>query len=74
MRRLGTEYNIHTRPNRCGYGLRITHIAGGAIIYCKSVGNYCTFNSESVLGNNKANNGTPTTGDYCVINLVIKFW
>lgn len=74
LRRLGTEYNIHIKPNRCGYGLRITHIAGGVIIYCKSVGNYCTFNSGVILGNNKKNDDTPTIGDNCVINPGVKIF
>lgn len=74
MRRLGTTYNIHIRPNCCGYGLRITHIAGGVIIYAHKVGNYCVFNSGVIIGNNKSRDDTPSIGNNCVINPGVKIF
>ena len=65
LSRLGFLYNIRIRPNSCGYGLRILHIAGGGgvLLNVESVGNYCGFNSGVLIGN-KSKGERVTIGDY----------
>lgn len=50
--RLGMKYNININPNVVGYGFRISHLVGGVIINCQSVGNHCTANAGVIVGNN----------------------
>lgn len=48
--RLGLRYGMHIEPNTVGYGLRIPHIAGGILINCEVMGNYCGVNSGVIIG------------------------
>lgn len=49
--RKAAKYNINIcRPNSVGYGFRATHINGGIIVNCESMGNYCVVNSGVVVG------------------------
>lgn len=51
LSRKSVKYNINIcRPNSVGYGLRVTHLNGGIIINCESMGNYCVVNSGVVVG------------------------
>jgi serine O-acetyltransferase len=63
---LGRKYGISVRLNTCGYGLRINHLSGGGgvIIEVKKAGNYCSFNSGVLIGNNRQDNDRPSLGDY----------
>lgn len=64
LSRLGMRYQLRVRPNSCGYGLKILHIFGGGhIINAERVGNYCSFNAGSVVGNYGPDN-MPTLGDH----------
>lgn len=53
LSRLGGKYNIRIKPNTCGYGLRIPHLAGGGgvLLNIEKAGNYCGFQSGVLLGN-----------------------
>ncbi len=62
--RLGLRYNIRIMPNVCGYGLRIPHIAGGGILLnAKQIGNSCSFDCGTLLGNKDSQDARPTIGD-----------
>lgn len=51
LSRRAAKYNINIcRPNSVGYGFRATHLNGGIIINCESMGNYCIVNSGVVVG------------------------
>lgn len=51
LSRSSAKYNINIcRPNSVGYGFRATHLNGGIIINCESMGNYCIVNSGVVVG------------------------
>ena len=65
-RRLGLRYNMSIQINCVGYGLRIMHLAGGggAIINCKSMGNYCGVNSGVIIGTNGGEEIKPLIGDH----------
>lgn len=61
--RLSMKYNLYITPNTCGYGLKIVHIfGGGQILNVSKVGNYCTFNTGVVLGNNNSS-ASPILGN-----------
>lgn len=49
--RLGAKYNVNILPNVVGYGFRCSHLVGGLIINCKSVGNGCSANAGVIVGN-----------------------
>ncbi len=49
--RLSLKYNVHIGINMVGYGFRIRHIGGGAIVNCFSMGKYCSVNCGVVVGN-----------------------
>lgn len=49
--RLGARYNVNILPNVVGYGFRCSHLVGGLIINCKSVGNNCSANAGVIVGN-----------------------
>ena len=65
-RRLGLRYNMAIQINCVGYGLRIMHIAGGggAIINCKSMGNYCGVNSGVIIGTDGGADIKPIIGNH----------
>ena len=51
LSRTSARCNVNIcRPNSVGYGFRATHVNGGIIINCESMGNYCTVNSGVVVG------------------------
>ena len=61
---MGTRYHIFIPINKCGYGLRIIHLtAGGVLLNVNSVGNYCGFNSGTVIGNVGIPTARPTLGN-----------
>ena len=63
--RMGLRYGIYIHPNSCGYGLRLVHLAGGGILLnVNKVGNYCSFNSGTIIGNAGGNKNRPIIGDY----------
>lgn len=66
LSRLGMKYNIRIMPNTCGYGLKITHLAGGGgmMLNAKKIGNYCSFNSGSFVGNKNGQNNRPVIGNH----------
>ena len=49
--RLGARYNVNILPNVVGYGFRCSHLVGGLIINCKSIGNHCSANAGVIVGN-----------------------
>ena len=63
---LGMKYKIQIGLNTCGYGLRIMHVSGGGgvLINATSVGNYCGFNSGTLIGNKDNPDDKPIIGDY----------
>lgn len=65
-RRLGLRYNMAIQINCVGYGLRVMHIAGGggAIINCKSMGNYCGVNSGVIIGTDGGEDKKPVIGNH----------
>lgn len=64
LSRSSAKYNINIcRPNTIGYGFRATHINGGIIINCESMGNYCVVNSEVVVGVKTGVEQAPVIGD-----------
>ncbi len=66
LHRLGLKYNIRIAPNICGYGLSITHIAGGggAFANAKRIGNYCKLQTGVLLGNtHHSEDKKPIIGD-----------
>ena len=62
---LGGKFHIQIPLNKCGYGLRIMHLAGGGgvLLNVNKIGNYCGINSGVVLGDN-GENAVPTLGDH----------
>lgn len=63
--RMGLRYSISIRPNICGYGLKIMHLSGGGIlINCNKIGNYCSVNSGTLIGNVGSTENRPVIGDY----------
>lgn len=61
--RLGMQYGIHIGVNMVGYGLKIAHFAGGVIINCNKMGNYCTISTGVVVGNKDNAEARPTIGN-----------
>lgn len=49
--RLGAKYCVNILPNVVGYGFRVSHLVGGVIINCKSVGVGCSANAGVIVGN-----------------------
>lgn len=64
--RMGLRYCITIHPNICGYGLKIMHLSGGGgiLINCNRIGNYCSVNSGTLIGNVGNNENRPFIGDY----------
>ena len=62
--KLGEKYGLVIPPNKVGYGFKISHIGGGIIINCKSIGNYCSANSGVVVGNNNGQDKIATIGNH----------
>lgn len=66
---LSAKYDIRITPNAVGYGLYLPHIVGGGIIVvCKSMGNYCVINTQTVIGIKDTMDEVPVFGDNCEIN------
>lgn len=62
--RLSFKFNIVIIPNTVGYGFRIPHIIGGGIIInCLKMGNYCSANTNVLVGNKDAGHMIATIGD-----------
>ena len=61
--RLSLRYNLHILPNTVGYGFYMAHMAGGGIVNCKSMGNYCSINGGVVIGNNNSPSAIPVIGN-----------
>lgn len=55
--RLGVKFNIILLPNVIGYGFKVSHLVGGVMINCKSMGNYCSANAGVVVGNKGGQQG-----------------
>lgn len=70
--RFGLRYGIHILPNTVGYGLRIPHLAGGIILNCKQMGNYCGVNGGVIIGSLK--NNMPVIGDNVKIAIGAKVY
>lgn len=70
--RLGLKYGINIGPNMVGYGLKIPHIAGGIIINCLHMGNFCSVNSGVVIGSHK--NKRPLIGNNCLFCIGAKIY
>lgn len=68
LNHLGVRLHLTIPENKCGYGIRIIHIAGGGgvLLNVKSVGNYCEFNSGVLLGTKNKKGDLPSVGDYTV--------
>ena len=64
--RLGIKLFISIHINECGYGLRIMHLSGGGgvLLNASKIGNYCSFNTGSLVGINGSNDMRPTIGNY----------
>lgn len=64
--RLGFRYHILIPLNVCGKGVRLLHISGGGgiLLNAKKIGDYCSFNSGVLIGNNRDNENKPVVGDY----------
>lgn len=60
--RLSQKYSIGIMVNTVGAGLHIPHIAGGVIINCKSMGEYCTVNGGVVIGRKNSQDEIATIG------------
>lgn len=64
MNRIGLKLSIQIPLNRCGYGLKITHLSGGGVLLnVNRVGNYCSFNSGVLIGNKDQLDARPTIGN-----------
>lgn len=62
--RLSLKFNVAIMPNTVGYGFRMPHIIGGGIIInCKKMGNYCSANTNVLVGNKDAGHMIATIGD-----------
>lgn len=70
--RLGAKYGLRIGLNQTGYGLRIVHLAGGAIVNCQSMGNYCGITGGVVIGNKDSQENRPVIGDHCGFTLGCK--
>ena len=68
--RLSQKYNINIQPNMVGKGIRLPHIIGGGIIInCLAMGDYCTVNTNVVVGKKNSDDERPIIGnnvDLCV--------
>lgn len=65
LSRKASKYNINVcRPNSVGYGFRATHINGGIIINCESMGNYCIVNSGVIVGVKTGVEKAPIIGNH----------
>ena len=71
---MGLRYGIHIGPNAVGYGFWIPHFAGGVIIGCKSMGNYCLANGGVVVGNKDSDDNIPTIGDFVSLQIGCKVY
>ena len=67
--RLSLKYNIRIGINMVGYGFYMAHLAGGCIINCASMGNYCSVNSGVVIGNKDISTSVPTIGDFVKLSV-----
>ena len=66
---LSRRYDIRITPNAVGFGLYLPHVVGGGIIIvCKSMGNYCVVNTQTVIGIKNSLEEVPEIGDNCEIN------
>lgn len=66
LHRLGFKYNLRIPVNVCGYGLSVTHLAGGGgcLVNAKKVGNYCKLQTGVLLGNShQSEDNKPTIGN-----------
>lgn len=55
---------IYAPLNRIGYGLKIMHLGGGTYLNAKKIGNYCSFNTGVLLGNNGSEESCPLLHDH----------
>lgn len=60
---ISSKYRIFIMPNTMGYGIRISHFAGGIIINCKQMGNYCKITTGVVVGNKDNQENRAVIGD-----------
>ena len=72
LRRLGLKYGISIFPNMVGKGLYISHLVGGVIINCKSMGEWCTVTGGVVVGNRGSQKNRPTIGNNVSLTLGCK--
>ena len=66
LSRLGARYNLRIRPNSCGYGLRLPHLAGGGgvLLNIERAGNYCGFQAGVLIGYKNGQGERPSLGDH----------
>lgn len=65
-KRIGLKLGIRAQINCVGYGLRIMHLSGGGGVFLNAsrIGNYCGFNTGTLLGNNGDANDKPIIGNH----------
>lgn len=76
LSRLGLRLGLRVNLNTCGKGLNIIHLAGGggAIINCKSMGDYCRIQSGVVIGNVGDAEHKPVIGNHVRFGLGCKVY
>ena len=72
LRRLGLKYNVVVGPNMVGKGLRMSHLMGGVIINCISMGDYCTVAGGVVVGNKGSQENRASIGNHVELTLGCK--
>ena len=67
--RLELKYGIKIGVNVLGYGVYIPHVNSSIMIYCLSIGNYCSLNAGVVIGRNHTIDQSPIIGDNVTVCL-----
>ena len=71
-RRIGLKYGIFIVPNVVGKGLYISHLQGGVIVNCFSMGNNCIIAGGVVVGNKGSQDNRAIIGNNVELTLGCK--
>ena len=68
------RYGVHIGKNMVGYGFWIPHVAGGIVVNCHRMGNYCGCNGGVIIGNKGSDALRPVIGDHVSILMGAKIY
>jgi serine O-acetyltransferase len=72
--RMSIRYGIHIGLNMVGYGFWMPHFAGGIIVNCLKMGNYCSASGGVVIGNKDSEENKPTIGNEVSFHMGCKIY